>query len=62
MNKKKEILEIISPDLPFDLDEKRFQRVDDEGNIYGEPYSYNDMILNLEAMSAVNEDLMGPAE
>ncbi len=54
-----EIIPIIPPPIPFKLDEKIFQYVDDEGNQIGEPYSYNDWIKQIEAISGVNEELLG---
>ncbi len=48
------------PNLPFNLDEKIFNYTDEEGNIIGEPYSYNDWIQKIIDMSGVNEELLCP--
>lgn len=54
-----DILEIECTPLPFGLDEKIFHYYDDEGNIIGEPYSYNDWIQRIKDISGVNEELLG---
>jgi hypothetical protein len=55
-----EILEIIPPKLPFDVNEKIFNSMDEEGNIIGESYSYNDYIKFINDISGINDDLLGP--
>lgn len=64
LNKQKNINEIqfiIPPALPYSLDEKIFNHIDQEtGGIYGDPYSYNDWISEIKNISGVNEDLCGP--
>jgi len=57
-----EILSIIPTELPFSLDDKIFVDTDDEGNVLGLPYSYNDFLKNIEDISGVSEDLMGKYE
>jgi hypothetical protein len=54
-----EIISIIPSPIPFKLDEKIFHYTDDKGNQIGEPYSYNDWIKQIEAISGVNEELLG---
>ena len=55
------ILRIDPIPFPFDLDDKRFHRVDEEtGEEIGEPYSYNDWLNEIRNISGVNEDLLGP--
>jgi len=43
--------------LPFSLDDKIFKCVDEEGNIIGKDYSYNDWLKKLESISGVNKEL-----
>lgn len=50
---------IIPPKLPYELDEKIFYPTNDEGEIIGEPYSYNDWVNKIKMISGVNEDLLG---
>lgn len=45
--------------LPFSQDAKIFNCIDDEGNVIGEPYSYNDWIQKIEDISGINEELLG---
>lgn len=54
-----EIRRLEAPQAPYDLDEKIFQMVDDEGNKCGEPYSYNEWLGLINSISGVNEDLLG---
>jgi hypothetical protein len=35
---------------PYGLDDKIFQPTDDEGNVIGEPYSYNDHIKRMNLL------------
>ena len=56
---KDEIIQINPPNLPFSCDAKIFNTTDDEGEIIGEPYSYNDFIKEIEDIWGVNEDLLG---
>ena len=60
MPKKK--LNIDSLISPFDLDENIFHFSDDDGNIIGESYSYNDLIQEIKNISRVNADLLGPSK
>lgn len=53
---------ITPPKCPFNLDDMIFYIKDDEGNPIGEPYSYNQFIEELHAISGVNEDFLGEAE
>lgn len=54
-----EIEKITPLPLPFDENEKIFNFTDDEGNLIGEPYSYNDWLKMITDISGVSEDLMG---
>lgn len=54
-----EILKITPPSLPYDLEDKIFFNIDDEGNIIGEPYSYMDSVRMLNNISGINPDLLG---
>jgi len=58
---KDEIQHIIPASLPFGLDDKIFSDTDEEGNIIGPDYSYNDFIERIKMISGVSEDLMGKA-
>lgn len=53
------IMPISPPNPPFGDDDKIFNQTDDEGNIIGGPYSYNEFVQKLKDVSGVNEDLMG---
>lgn len=57
-----EIIPITYFHLPFSLDEKIFQCVDDEGESIGDPYSYKDCIKELKNISGVNQELLGTIE
>lgn len=57
-----EILGINSLPLPYKLDAKIFHNFDEDGNIIGEPFSYNDMIKEIENISGVNIDLLGKSD
>jgi hypothetical protein len=55
---KEEGLEIFSIDpltFPFSKDDKIFNSVDEDGNIIGEKYSYNDWIKRIEDISGVSD-------
>lgn len=54
-----EIQPIIPSPFPFDVNDKIFSCTDDEGNIIGEPYSYNDFIQEIKDISGINEELLG---
>jgi hypothetical protein len=53
-------IELIIPlSLPFDIDDKIFNCVDEEtGQVIGEPYSLNDWIDNIKNISGINEGLL----
>lgn len=57
-----EILEIPELHLAISMDDKIFNCWDDEGNVIGEPYSYNDWLQMIRDTSGVNEQLMGRNE
>lgn len=52
-----EIEKIVPPKLPFDLNEKIFQNTDDEGNLIGKPYSYEEWFDEIKSLSGVSKDL-----
>ncbi len=55
-----DIMRINAPPLPYDMDANIFNHVDEEtGEIYGEPYSYNDWLKSIKDISGVNEELLG---
>ena len=55
-----EIELIIPPMLPFGENDKIFYNTDEEtGDPIGEPYSYNDSVINLRNISGINEELLG---
>jgi hypothetical protein len=54
-----EILEISPLPLPFDANDKIFLCTDEEGEIIGESYSYNDWIEKIKNIARINEDLIG---
>jgi hypothetical protein len=49
------------PPLPFDPDKKIFFQTDDEGNVIGAPYSYNEWVQRLNDISGVDEEMLGKA-
>lgn len=57
-----DILSIIPPSFPYDLDAKIFCFHDEEGNPIGEPYSYNDKLKALKDISGINNELLGEPE
>jgi hypothetical protein len=48
--------------LPFNPDDKIFQCTDDEGNIIGDPYSYNDYLVMIKNISGVSKELLSKSE
>lgn len=54
-----DIIPIKPQPLPFSLDDKIIQTVDDEGNVIGDPYSYNDWVALIESISGVNKEFLG---
>ena len=59
MNDEFDIIErIIPPPLPYGLDDKIFGNYDDEGNLLGELYSYNDAVKQIKSMSNLNSDFL----
>jgi hypothetical protein len=48
------------PAITYSLDDEVFINTDDEGNIIGEPYSYNEYIERVKSYSGINEELLGP--
>ena len=57
-----DILPIVPQNLPYNLDDKIFYNTDDEGNIIGDKYSYNDQIKWLENISGVSKEFLGPKD
>lgn len=60
--KIEELLELPPYPFPFNPDAKDYYYVNEDGEVAGEPYSYNDLLARLKAISGVNEELMGPAD
>lgn len=58
-NLSDEILQIKPPPLPFNENDKIFNCIDEEGNIIGDTYSYNDWIQKIKDISGVSEELLG---
>jgi len=59
---EEKIQEIIPVILPFGCDAKIFSNTDEDGNIVGPPFSYNDFIQACKDIAGVSEDLMGKKE
>ena len=55
--------ELIPIKIPhqFHPDDKVFYFTDEEGNPIGEKFSRNDHLKRIEALSGVNDELLGPA-
>jgi len=54
-----DIQPIIAIPLPYSVDEKIFNRTDEDGEVIGKPYSYNEWIEEIKNISGVNESLLG---
>jgi hypothetical protein len=59
MSNEDELLEITPCALPYGLDDKIFHCVDEDGEVIGEAYSYNDWVQEIEDISGVSVDLLG---
>jgi len=51
-----EIESIIPLPFPFDKNEKIFNRYDEDGEVIGETYSYNDFMQEIMDIYGVNKD------
>lgn len=56
------IIPIISLPLPFNTSDKIFSVTDENGNIIGDKYSYDDFIQEIKDISGVNPELLGSFE
>ena len=54
-----ELMKITPMPIPFNEDDKIFLSTDEDGNIIGEPFSYNDFIKKINDLCGVEEDLLG---
>lgn len=48
---------MIIPNISFSPEDKIFCYSDDEGNIFSEPYSYNDWLKMIDVVYGINKEL-----